>query len=58
MPWDFTLFPISVMILLQFKPKINAYIKAIVFAFLSAFVFEPLFSSIGMYHMTHWKYWY
>jgi hypothetical protein len=58
MPWDFTLFPVSVMILLQFKPKIKAYIKGIVFSFLCSFIFEPLFSFLGMYHITNWKYWY
>jgi hypothetical protein len=57
-PWDFTLFPIFVMILLQFKPKINKYIKSIVFSFMCSFVFEPFFSWISMYHKVHWKYWY
>jgi hypothetical protein len=58
MPWDLTLFPISVMIMLQFKPNISKYIKAIVFSFLCSFVFEPLFSYLSMYHRVNWKYWY
>lgn len=58
LPWDFTLFPVSVMIMLQFKPKINAFFKAIIFSFLCAFVFEPLFSYLSMYHKISWKYWY
>ena len=57
-PWDFTLFPVSVMTLLQFKPTINKYIKAVVFSFLCAFVFEPLFSWINMYHKIAWEYCY
>lgn len=57
-PWDFTLFPVSVMIMLQFRPRINKLIKAIIFSGLCALVFEPLFSSLGMYHMVYWKYWY
>lgn len=57
-PWDLTLFPVSVMIMLQFKPNINVFIKALVFAFLCAFVFEPVFYLIDMYHPVHWKFWY
>ena len=55
-PWDYTLFPVAVMTMLQFKPKINVLIKALTFAFLSAFVFEPLFYWLGMYNLVHWKY--
>jgi hypothetical protein len=58
LPWDLTLFPVSVMIMLQFKPNIKVFIKAIVFSFLCSFVFEPLFYLIDMYHPVHWKYWY
>jgi hypothetical protein len=58
LPWDMTLFPVSVMVMLQFKPEINVYIKAVIFSFLCSFIFEPLFSLIDMYHPVHWKYWY
>ena len=57
-PWDFTLFPVSIMILLQFCPKINKYIKAVAYSFMCSFVFEPFFLWIGMYHMVHWEHWY
>ena len=57
-PWDYTLLPVTIMLMLQFKTKINKYIKAIFFAFMCAFVFEPLFSSLGMYHIIHWQCWY
>lgn len=57
-PWDFTLMPVGIMIMLQFKPKINRYIKAIIFSFGCAYVFEPLFSWLSVYHTIHWKYWY
>lgn len=58
MPWDFTLIPVSIMLMLQFKPKINKYIKAIAFSISCAFIFEPLFSWSSMYHTIHWKYWF
>lgn len=57
-PWDLTLFPVYVMTMLQFKPKINKYFKAITFAFISSFILEPLFSWLSMYDMVQWKYWY
>ena len=58
LPWDFTLFPVSIMIILQFNPKINVYIKAVAFAFFSAFIVEPFFVWMNMYHIVSWKYWY
>jgi hypothetical protein len=58
LPWDITLFPVSVMIMLQFKPGLNVYFKSVIFSFLCSFVFEPLFSLIDMYHAISWKYWY
>ena len=57
-PWDYTLFPVAVMIMLQFNPKVNVLIKAIAFAFVSAYIFEPLFSWLGLYNPVHWKYTY
>jgi hypothetical protein len=57
-PWDYSLFPVSVMSLLQFKPKLNPWIKAVVFSFACSFVFEPLFVLLWMYHLIHWSYFY
>lgn len=57
-PWNFTLFPVTVMIMLQFLPKFNKYIKAVGLSFMCSFVFEPFFSWINMYHIIHWEYWY
>jgi len=55
-PWDFTLLPVTVMFLLQFKPKIKPIIKAIVFSAFSAFISEPFFTWINMYNPKNWKY--
>lgn len=57
-PWDFSLFPVGIMCILQFKPRLNAYIKALGFSFFTAFVYEPFFVWMGMYHMVHWNYLY
>lgn len=57
-PWNYSVFPVMVMIILQFKPKVNSTIKAVGFAFLCAFVFEPIANWIGLYDPIHWKFWY
>lgn len=57
-PWDYALFPVFVMFLLEIKPKVNSWIKAVVFSFTCAFVFEPIFIFLGMYHEISWKNYY
>lgn len=57
-PWDFALFPVSIMLLLQLKPEVNVFIKAIGFAMICSFVFEPLFTWLGIYVYVNWKQWY
>jgi hypothetical protein len=57
-PWDFALFPVIVMFLLQVKPKIKVIYKALGFAAYSAFISEPLFHWLGLYHPIKWKSWY
>ncbi len=47
--------PVTVMFLLQIKPNINPLIKAAIFGIISAFVAEPFFTWVGMYHAEHWK---
>jgi len=56
--WDYSLFPIGIILTLQFNPKLNIYIKTLIFSILCAFIFEPFFVWIGMYHLMYWKYWY
>jgi len=57
-PWNYTLLPISIMLILQYNPNINAYMKAVAFSFFSAFIVEPFFVWIKMYHTLSWKHWY
>ncbi len=57
-PWNYTLFPVGIMLLLQFKPKVNVYKKSVAFAFFTAYIFEPFFVWAGKYDMVHWKCWY
>lgn len=57
-PWDFTLFPIIVMVFLQIKPDVKPIYKSLIFAIYSSFLSEPLFQWMGLYHPIKWKHWY
>ncbi|WP_227937570.1 CBO0543 family protein [Alkalihalobacillus deserti] len=54
-PWDTTLMPVTVLAFLQFKPKINHYLKALLFAGLAAYIAEPFFTWINFYQPTGWR---
>jgi hypothetical protein len=56
LPWDFTLIPVIIMFLIQFKPHSNPFMKAFFFAAGSAFMGEPLFAWIKTYSPENWKY--
>jgi hypothetical protein len=55
-PFDITLMPLSVMLLIQIKPKLNPLFKAVVFALLSCYVGEPFFHWLGVYVLDAWRY--
>ena len=57
-PWDFSLFPVAIMLLLQYKPNFSPYIKSILFGASSAFIGEPFFASIKLYSPINWRYLY
>lgn len=54
-PWDWTLMPVTIMMLIEFKPHFSPIIKAIIFTLLTSFVGEPLFQLIGYYKSTEWN---
>jgi hypothetical protein len=56
--YDFTLIPVSVMLLLQYKPNINPLLKAIVFSGVASFIFQPLLVWLGFYDPKIWKHYY
>ncbi|WP_209121281.1 CBO0543 family protein [Alkalihalobacillus sp. BA299] len=57
-PWDITLIPVSVMFLIEWKPKINPFIKGLFFSGITSFVFEPLFIWMGLYQPVRWNHYY
>jgi len=56
--FDYSLFPIGIILTLQFNLKLNIYIKTVIFSLICAFIGEPFFIWIGMYHCVCWKCWY
>ncbi|TYP73163.1 CBO0543 family protein [Paenibacillus methanolicus] len=58
LPWDFTLMPVTIMWLIQFKPSVSPYLKAAVFALLTSYVAEPFFQWLLVYNPVNWKFTY
>jgi hypothetical protein len=56
LPWDFCLFPISMTLLMQFRPNISPLTKAILYSAFVSFLAEPLFDLLGFYTMLKWEY--
>jgi len=54
-PFSFFCLPIAVMFLLQIKPKMNPFIKALIFAIFSIIAL-PLVKWIGIYDPVKWHY--
>lgn len=55
-PWDITLMPLTVITLLQVKPRVNPWFKAIFFALLSSYGAEPFFEWLSVYEPVNWRY--
>ena len=57
-PWDFSLIPVSTMLFLQIKPRVNPLIKAVVLAIGGALIGQPMLEWIGIYDPKGWKHYY
>ncbi|KAA0549828.1 hypothetical protein FZW96_00295 [Bacillus sp. BGMRC 2118] len=57
-PWDLTLLPITMMIMIEFKQKWHPLWKGIMYAGFSSFIGEPLAVYIKLYEPLHWKSYY
>jgi hypothetical protein len=56
-PVNFTVLPITYMLIYQFTPKWRSYIAAtIIMATINSGIGEPFLSYIGIYKLIHWKY--
>lgn len=57
-PWDGTLMPVSIIMLIEYKPHISPYLKGLIFAFITSFIGEPLFEYMGLYKEISWSHFY
>ncbi|WP_308635221.1 CBO0543 family protein [Paenibacillus silvisoli] len=55
-PWDFSMIPVFVLLLIQFKQRIHYLWKALFFGLFTSFVAEPFYKWIGHYDPKEWKY--
>jgi hypothetical protein len=58
LPWDLSVMPVMAMLFYQFKPRINPWIKSVVFGVLGAFVSEPIFEWLEIYQRLNWELYY
>ncbi len=57
-PWNLTLFPVSVMATIQFKPNINPFFKSLAYSLFGSFVIQPLSVFLGIYDHKIWQHYY
>jgi hypothetical protein len=55
-PWDICLMPVSICFLIEYKPHINPFIKALIFAIGASYIAEPFFNWINVYSLDNWRY--
>ncbi|MBM7570781.1 CBO0543 family protein [Aquibacillus albus] len=54
-PWNGTLVPVAILVLIEYKPSISPFLKGGVFAGFTAFIGEPFFEYIGLYKEINWN---
>ncbi|WP_174733196.1 CBO0543 family protein [Mesobacillus harenae] len=57
-PYDWTLIPVIIISLIEYKPKASPYIKGFVFAFVTAFIGSPIFEYFHFYKRIDWEIYY
>ncbi|MCM3410209.1 CBO0543 family protein [Metabacillus litoralis] len=57
-PWDLTILPVTMMVLIEIKPKLNPIYKGIMYSSFSSFIGEPIAIFIKLYEPIHWKHYY
>ena len=56
--FDVSVLPVATMVFIQYFPRANPYIKAIIYSVSSSFIFEPLNVKLGFYVKIRWEYYY
>ena len=55
---DFSLLPVTILLVLQIKPDFNPIIKAICFSAVTSFIMQPIFVWLNIYNPRNWKHYY
>ncbi len=58
LPWDLTIMPVTAMLYYQFLPKVNPWLKGLVFGTTASYVVEPVFIWAGLYEPSGWEHHY
>lgn len=58
LPWDLAVMPVTAMLFYQFYPKINPWVKGVVFGITASYVVEPIFIWLGFYEPSSWEHHY
>lgn len=58
LPWDMLVIPTLILVLLRLKPRINPFLKALLFAAIGSFVGLPLLHWLELYVPLDWSYFY
>ena len=53
-PWE-SVIPIEILLLLQYRPSLSPWIKAMTIGAINSFIFEPLMEQMGVYVRVHWR---
>jgi hypothetical protein len=54
-PWDLSLIPTTMTLMMHCKPSFSPLIKALIYGALVAFIGETLFDWLGFYRMVRWE---
>lgn len=57
-PFDISALAVATMLLIQFIPTLNPFIKSILFSAFGSFIFLPTISWLGLYNEMGWKNYY
>ncbi|HEX9059456.1 MAG TPA: CBO0543 family protein [Clostridia bacterium] len=58
LPWDVSLIPVMIMLTLQYKPKGNPFVKAVILSAVGSFIIQPLSEWLGLYYHKRWEHYY
>ncbi|WP_425509075.1 CBO0543 family protein [Virgibacillus doumboii] len=56
LPWDLLVIPTLVVFLMQFKPHVHPFIKAIILGVITSFIGLPLLNWLDLYEPLNWNY--